>query len=216
MESTTHVLDDTLESLDPYVILQVDPAADHEVIRAAYRVLARRYHPDTGHPDARDRMVVLNRAWEMLGDPTRRREVDRQLRARRVVNGAGASANETNGADHASDRGAGPDAGTSAARRDPEWPTPLWMQRNARRRVTNDWGAGTAGPPPGRPSGSIIDFGVYKGWSLGEVARFDSGYLTWLADRPEGRPFAAEIAAMQAAGRQSQPSGRRRGFFRRG
>ena len=32
---------------------------------------------------------------------------------------------------------------------------------------------GTAGPPPGRPSGSVLDFGRFKGWSLGEIARVD-------------------------------------------
>jgi curved DNA-binding protein CbpA len=201
---------------NPYAVLQVDPSADHEVVRAAYRALARIHHPDVGHDDARRVMVALNRAWELLGDPTRRREVDRQLRARGVVSGAGQAASGANGTNHRHDHGGTAEAGGSSARREPEWPTPLWMQRNSRRRVTNDWGAGTAGPPPGRPSGSVIDFGVYKGWSLGEVARFDSGYLTWLADRPEGRPFAAEIAAMRAAGRPSRSSGRRRGFFRRG
>jgi curved DNA-binding protein CbpA len=28
---------------NPYAVLQVDPGADHEVVRAAYRALARRY-----------------------------------------------------------------------------------------------------------------------------------------------------------------------------
>ena len=32
---------------DPYKILQVDPEAEDEVIAAAYRRLARKYHPDT-------------------------------------------------------------------------------------------------------------------------------------------------------------------------
>ncbi len=31
---------------DPYKILQVDPEAEDEVIVAAYRRLARKYHPD--------------------------------------------------------------------------------------------------------------------------------------------------------------------------
>ena len=31
---------------DPYKILQVDPEAEDEVIQAAYRRLARKYHPD--------------------------------------------------------------------------------------------------------------------------------------------------------------------------
>jgi molecular chaperone DnaJ len=59
---------------DLYDVLQVSPHAEVEVIRAAYRALARKYHPDHGG-DAR-RMVVLNEAWDVLGDPTRRAAYD--------------------------------------------------------------------------------------------------------------------------------------------
>ena len=52
---------------------------------------------------------------------------------------------------------------------------------------------GGAGRPPGRPSGSVLDFGRHLGWSLGEIARVDPGYLVWLEDRPEGRRYANEI-----------------------
>ena len=34
------------EPLDAYKVLQVDPEAEDEVIQAAYRRLARKYHPD--------------------------------------------------------------------------------------------------------------------------------------------------------------------------
>ena len=54
-------------------------------------------------------------------------------------------------------------------------------------------GTGGAGRPPGRPSGSILDFGRHIGWSLGEIARVDPGYLVWLADRTEGEPYRDEI-----------------------
>jgi hypothetical protein len=57
-------------------------------------------------------------------------------------------------------------------------------------------GTGGAGPPPGRPSGSVLDFGRHVGWSLGEIARVDPGYLVWLVDRPEGDPYRAEIDAL--------------------
>jgi curved DNA-binding protein CbpA len=65
-------------------------------------------------------------------------------------------------------------------------------RRHARRRAAEPW-TGTAGAPPGRPSGSILEFGVFAGWSLGEVARRDPGYLRWLAEHTDGRPFVAEI-----------------------
>jgi len=70
-------------SRDPYKVLQVDREADPEVIQAAYRRLAQKYHPDlageAGTPEsveAARRMVALNAAWEVLGDPARRSAFD--------------------------------------------------------------------------------------------------------------------------------------------
>src|SRR5919204_81217 len=40
---------------------------------------------------------------------------------------------------------------------------------------THPNGVGAAGPPPGRPFGSILTFGRPIGWSLGEIARVDPG-----------------------------------------
>jgi curved DNA-binding protein CbpA len=54
--------------IDLYEVLQVDRGAEPEVIRAAYRALARRNHPDFGG-DAR-RMATINEAWNVLGDPS--------------------------------------------------------------------------------------------------------------------------------------------------
>lgn len=54
-------------------------------------------------------------------------------------------------------------------------------------------GTGGAGPAPGRPSGSVLGFGRHVGWSIGEIARVDPGYLVWLEERREGRPYLEEI-----------------------
>jgi hypothetical protein len=65
-------------SQDYYQALQVDPAADAEVIEAAYRRLARKFHPDVSSAsDAPIRMRELNEAWSVLRDPARRGEYDR-------------------------------------------------------------------------------------------------------------------------------------------
>ena|SRR5690349_18941328 len=62
-----------------------------------------------------------------------------------------------------------------------------------RRDVPPPW-TGAAGPPPGKPAGPVLDFGIFAGWSIGEIARHDPGYLDWLAARPDGRPYLAAIA----------------------
>ncbi len=56
-----------------YKVLQVDPDAEAEVIEAAYRRLARKYHPDvSGGSGTTQRMQELNEAYTMLRDPARR------------------------------------------------------------------------------------------------------------------------------------------------
>jgi curved DNA-binding protein CbpA len=67
-----------LQAPDFYRLLQVDPAAEPEVIRAAYRTLAAKHHPDIGGSTAR--MIALNGAWSVLSDPATRSEYDRDRR----------------------------------------------------------------------------------------------------------------------------------------
>jgi curved DNA-binding protein CbpA len=68
-------------------------------------------------------------------------------------------------------------------------------ERNRRDTTPHD-GTGAAGHPPGNPSGSVLPFGRHVGWSLGEIARVDPGYLLWLAERPEGARHRDEINAL--------------------
>jgi molecular chaperone DnaJ len=62
-----------------YAVLGVDPSADADTIRRAYRELAREHHPDFGGDT--HQMVSINRAWHVLGDPTRRASYNRELQA---------------------------------------------------------------------------------------------------------------------------------------
>ncbi len=64
-----------------YRTLQVDPAAEEIVIRAAYRALMKRYHPDRGGDAAYARM--LNAAYATLADPVARQAYDRMMLLRR-------------------------------------------------------------------------------------------------------------------------------------
>ena len=69
---------------DLYEVLQVHPAAEPEVIEAAFRRLTRKYHPDlNSSPDATEVMQRLTAAYQILGDPDRRAAYDRKLAARR-------------------------------------------------------------------------------------------------------------------------------------
>jgi curved DNA-binding protein CbpA len=139
---------DADEGPDLYRVLQVDPDADPDVVQAAYRVLARKRHPDlVGDEQA---MKALNAAWEILGDAERRARYD-------------------------GDRGAAALARKTA----PASPKPYLRDH--------------AGPPPGNPSGPIVGFGRYEGWSLGEIARVDKEFLEWLRAVPAGRGLKGEI-----------------------
>ena len=83
---------------DPYEILQVHRKAEPEVIRAAYRALARKYHPDFGGDPAR--MVAITEAFATLGNPDRRTAYDAQAarnHTRRATDRKSAAARPPNG-----------------------------------------------------------------------------------------------------------------------
>src|SRR5215831_7541290 len=85
---------------DPYKTLQVDPEAEDEVIQAAYRRLARKYHPDLAPgAEAAARMAAINAAWELIGDPAARAAFDRQRAA--APSSAAARARAPAAGDHA-------------------------------------------------------------------------------------------------------------------
>ncbi len=179
---------------DPYKLLQVDPEADVEIIQVAYRKLAQRYHPDVAHsPDAARLMAELNAARDLLVDPASRAAHDRSQRATPTVAGGGP--------------GAADGVGTP--------PRPAVPPADGGPATSSQRGAD---PPPGNPSGSVLTFGRYAGWSLGEVARRDVEYVEWLDRMPIGRPYRAEIDAILrrvgrrgGAARPEEP----RGLFRR-
>lgn len=77
-----------------YALLQVDPAAEPEVIESAYRRLARKYHPDVNPaPEAHRRMRAINEAYRVLSQPALRAAYDQELRRRGVLRGdSGSSA----------------------------------------------------------------------------------------------------------------------------
>jgi curved DNA-binding protein CbpA len=209
------------DAFDPYKTLQVDSEAEDEVIQAAYRRLARKYHPDLAEtPDAAARMALINAAWEVIGDPAARAAYDRAKAAERTA---------------ASSHPAPPAAAPPPAQRPP---SPAMPPTPPPEVVSRDWttgrstegstydesmrtaeGHGAAGPPPGRPSGTVLNFGRYAGWSLGEVARQDIEYIEWLDRAPIGRNYRAEVdGILRSMGRRRSAEGDasdRRGLYRR-
>lgn len=88
-----------------YQRLGVTPAASTEEIRAAYRLLAGRLHPDrqTGATPAERslaerRMREVNESWHVLGDPNRRRAYDAQRRGDAAHRSAAPRASSDSGA----------------------------------------------------------------------------------------------------------------------
>jgi len=69
-----------LLTLDYYALLNVAPDAEHEIIRAAYLVLAKRYHPDAAtaaSPHDVEKFQLITEAYEVLRDPNRRVQYDK-------------------------------------------------------------------------------------------------------------------------------------------
>src|SRR3954454_24534456 len=64
---------------DYYKALGVDKKASQDAIKKAYRKLARQYHPDRnpGDEKAEARFKEISAAYDVLGDPEKRKQYDR-------------------------------------------------------------------------------------------------------------------------------------------
>jgi curved DNA-binding protein CbpA len=181
----------TLTGTDLYRVLNVDPSADAEVIRAAYRALARRDHPDvSADPAASSKMAELNSAFEVLGDAERRAAYDQSRRALAAT--------------------------TDSPQRRPVAPP---AERPAAGLPIDRQPLGVRAAAQGR-SGTVLEFGRYAGWSLADLARHDPDYLEWLARTMIGHAYQEEIDKLLALRRQrplsvSTPARGRRGLFGR-
>lgn len=171
---------------DLYEVLQVHHRAEADVIRAAYRALARKYHPDLGGDQRR--MTAINEAWAILGDARLRAAYD-----------------AASGWSHAQPPAQHQPRGRESQGREPQArePQPRESQSGAPHVEAADAATGNGHkshqpPPPGRQSGTVLDFGRYAGWSLGQLAIHDENYLEWLSRTPIGRPLLAEIKGLLA------------------
>lgn len=78
-----------------------------------------------------------------------------------------------------------------------------WLASQRTRRKTDhlivhqgDVSVGSAGAPVGPPQGSVVDFGRYSGWTLGQIKRRDPGFLEWLMRVPAGQRYRDEISTL--------------------
>ena len=66
-----------------YEILEVNPKASQEIIEKAYKVLAKKYHPDLQEEQykelAKQKMQEINEAYEILSDANKRAKYDQEL-----------------------------------------------------------------------------------------------------------------------------------------
>lgn len=151
-----------------YDVLMVAPGADRELITVVYRHLAKRYHPDRDpSPEAARRMVELNEAYAVLGDPAKRSQYDR---AQASVVGA--------------------DDGPRGDNR------PKRAGAASTVTETGPYGEAGPPPRTPAAAGRPLTFGRYRGWTLNQVNRFDRGYLEWLARTSMGRTFKQELDAL--------------------
>lgn len=71
-----------------YEILEVSEKASNEIIEKAYKVLAKKYHPDLQEPQnrsqAEEKMKKINEAYDVLINPQKRQAYDEKLRQKRL------------------------------------------------------------------------------------------------------------------------------------
>lgn len=160
---------------DPYKVLGVDRSASDTDIRGAFRRLAKELHPDVrpGDKAASDRFKQISAAYEIIGDPEKRRQYDTgQIDARgeprrtpqRQHAGAGAGMDVDLGdifSDLFGRRGGRPGAGFSLKGQDLRYSLEvefLEAALGAKKRVT-------------LPEGGVLDLAVPEGVTDGQVLR---------------------------------------------
>ena len=62
-----------------YEVLEITPNASEEVIKAAYKALVKKYHPDNGNVNGTEKLQLINEAYKTLSDATLRKQYDKTL-----------------------------------------------------------------------------------------------------------------------------------------
>jgi curved DNA-binding protein CbpA len=150
---------------DAYVVLQVLPEAPQDVIQAAYRALARRYHPDGREPRV-ELMKEINLAYERVGSVEKRALYDAERRRQPVAVGPG--------------------------RQDAQRQDPAGLRQDMTGSPASDRRVGAASARTPRAADEL-DFGRYAGWRIAQIARHDPEYLRWLSRHSAGIRYLEAI-----------------------
>ncbi len=170
------------EEFDAYATLRVTPNAEDFILEAAYRAMSRQFHPDGPKPDAA-RMAEINRAYDLVRTPERRKRYDRLHHLRPVRPRR--------------------DGRPSAPRR--AWPPRRWAVAFRHRPTA------PAGPGAGTGALMTIDFGRYQGWTLKDLAKHDPDYLRFLSRHSSGVRYRNQISQLLPLEMETAPS--RRGKY---
>lgn len=167
----------------------VDPSATTNVITVVYRHLAKRYHPDRAGSAGLARMAELNHAYAVLSDPVARGRYDRAMGI-----GAGDPAGDADGRWMTPSRTRDAFPGARSVR----FEAGGWSVREPSDDPKPSSPYGEAGEPPPlpRPSGSVLSYGRYRGWSIAQVAARDPDYLEWLSRTMAGKRYRDEVTAI--------------------
>ena len=156
---------------DYYKVLQIDPEADPEVVDAAFKVLAARFHPESDLTGVHEiRLAEVTRAHAVLSDRGRRRTYDIERMDRFGPIGDGTEV---------------------AVPVEAAEPAAVPVARGLGARIQS--GPHTNGNGAAPVGSTVLDFGRYAGWTLRDIAMEDADYLRWLTRHSSGIRFRGEI-----------------------
>ena len=174
------------DEFDAYGVLQIAPNAEDFILEAAYKAMARHFNPDGPTPNPA-RLADVTHAYDLLKTSERRKRYDRLHRTRPVGPGV---------------------PGTPAPRLNGDSPSPAAQALGGRVPGPTE---GPAGLATSDPSMMTIDFGRYQGWTLKDLAKYDSDYLRFLSRHSSGVRYRNQIAQLIPDETAAAPS--RRGKY---
>jgi len=198
----------TAAPLNHYQVLMLDPEVDADLLTTVYRRLVQRYQGSLASSgSAVQRLQEIERAYEVLREPHRRRRYDAELATQAMRAGSPDAPFDTPRPTATPQPAALTTSAVTSTR-----PTsavtstrPTFAARSAFERAPVAVPVAAQRPTPARTLPvNVLDFGRYAGWTLRQLAAHDPNYLEWLLRSPGGRQYRAEITALLDPPRTAQ------------